>query len=132
MVNEGSGGTPEPNNGSFGGFFQYLSGTSMSTPHVAGIAALLREAHPDWTPAMAKSALMTTSNFTDPVNEGSLTPATPFDVGSGRMALAVAGSPGFVIDETAGKQAVPYLPLDQALPRAPVAPPEAPAPRPRG
>jgi modulator of FtsH protease HflK len=37
-----------------------------------------------------------------------------------------------VIDETAGKQVVPYLPLDQMMPREPVAPSEPPAPRPRG
>ncbi len=48
-----------PGNGGLS--FNLYSGTSMSSPHVAGLAALLKDLHPDWSPMMVKSALMTTA-----------------------------------------------------------------------
>lgn len=69
-----------------GELFQSIMGTSMSSPHVAGALALLKQAHPDWTPAMAKSALMT-SAYQEVLKHDYDTPADPFDVGAGHINL---------------------------------------------
>ena len=67
-----------------GELFQAIQGTSMSSPHVAGLLALLDQAHPDWSPAAAKSALMTTA-YQDVFKEDQVTPADPFDMGAGHV-----------------------------------------------
>ncbi len=71
-----------------GGGSRALSGTSMATPHVAGVAALLRQLHPGWSPAAIKSALMNSA-----VDLG----ADPFQQGAGRIDALAAGTSGVSI-----------------------------------
>jgi subtilisin family serine protease len=77
--------------------FAYLSGTSMATPHVAGVAALLLQAHPEWSPAAIKSALMTSAR--QDVTSGTGV-ARPFDFGAGHIVPNDADNPGLVYDLT--------------------------------
>lgn len=87
--------------------YNVISGTSMSSPHTAGAAALVRAVNPSWTPDQVRSALMTTSFATLPgtgsevhgvFKEDSITPADPFDMGAGRVDLRQAADAGFVLE----------------------------------
>jgi hypothetical protein len=86
-----------------GRLYDNESGTSMATPHISGIAALLMSKHPDWPPMWVKSAIMTTASGTDnkgkPI-QGQTSNATPLDMGSGEVTPAAAFNPGLVYDST--------------------------------
>ncbi|KAA0031741.1 hypothetical protein IC582_011259 [Cucumis melo] len=101
-------GTDEPNY--VGEGFAMISGTSMAAPHIAGIAALVKQKHPNWSPAAIKSALMTTSTTMDrggrplkaqqfsETEAMKLVTATPFDYGSGHVNPRAALDPGLIFD----------------------------------
>ena len=85
--------------------FALLSGTSMATPHVAGIAALIKQRNPTWTPSMIMSAIATTATKYDKngrliMAEGfgiaSLNPSTPLELGSGLVTPGRAIDPGLI------------------------------------
>ena len=77
--------------------WHFISGTSMASPHTAGALALLKAVQPDWSPAEAQSALMTTSERDITDSDG--TEADWFDMGSGRIELRNAAKAGVVLDE---------------------------------
>jgi subtilisin family serine protease len=86
--------------GNAGRDFDLYSGTSMSSPHVAGLAALLKELKPNWSPMMIKSALMTTGY--DVLDGGTPAPNTNpvliFRQGAGHVRPNSAMDPGLVYD----------------------------------
>ncbi len=96
-VNIIAGFTPDAVNATQGENFAYLSGTSMSTPHIAGSAALLLQANPDWSPSALKSSLMTTARQNLTLADGE-TAANPFDFGAGHIVPNDAVDPGLVYD----------------------------------
>jgi subtilisin family serine protease len=78
-----------------------FNGTSMSSPHVAGSAALLKALHPGWSPAQIKSALMTTAyNGPSLLDEDKSTPADPLDYGAGRVQVFNAAQAGLILNES--------------------------------
>ena len=78
--------------------FNLLSGTSMSAPHVAGVAALLKQLHPTWSTAMIKSALMTSAY--DVLDGPGTSPPIIFGQGAGHIKPNSAADPGLVYNNT--------------------------------
>jgi len=73
----------------FGRSYDFYSGTSMSSPHIAGLSLLLRDQHPDWTPMEIKSAMMTTAY-------DHATTKSAFDQGAGFVEPRKFSEPGLV------------------------------------
>eukprot|EP00257_Ricinus_communis_P018498 XP_015577229.2 LOW QUALITY PROTEIN: subtilisin-like protease SBT1.5 [Ricinus communis] len=85
--------------------FNIISGTSMSCPHVSGIAALLKGSHSHWSPAMIKSAIMTTAYTHDQdgnplLEDTTYGVSTAGDMGAGHVDPEKANDPGLVYDMT--------------------------------
>ncbi|KAL0329704.1 UNVERIFIED_CONTAM: Cucumisin [Sesamum radiatum] len=78
-------------------YFNVISGTSMACPHASATAAYVKAAHPDWSPAAIKSAIMTTAYIMDPRRHNDL----EFAYGSGHINPAAALDPGLVFDASA-------------------------------
>ncbi|KAJ4966356.1 hypothetical protein NE237_018205 [Protea cynaroides] len=82
--------------------YAFLSGTSMSCPHVAGVAALLKSLHKDWSPAAIKSAIITTASQTGTDKDviwaegDTQKPANAFDIGGGHVDPNKAANPGLI------------------------------------
>jgi hypothetical protein len=87
-------GVAPPNNN--GKLFDLYSGTSMSSPHIAGIAALFKQLYPTWSPMAIKSALMTTAG--DVLDGPNTNPVVIFRQGAGHVNPNRATNPGLVFD----------------------------------
>ena len=92
--------------------FAMMSGTSMAAPHIAGLAALIKQKFPNFGPSAIGSALSTTASVYDrsggpimaqraysqpDINQS---PATPFDMGSGFVNATAALNPGLIFDSS--------------------------------
>ncbi|KAM1034576.1 hypothetical protein ACFX2A_038838 [Malus domestica] len=92
--------------------FNMVSGTSMSCPHLSGIAALLKSSHPDWSPAAIKSAIMTTTKVNNlgrqSIVDETLKLADIFATGAGHVNPSNAIDPGLIYDINPADY-IPYM-----------------------
>jgi hypothetical protein len=100
-----AGRSPQPWSGAIasgppGDLYMAIAGTSMSSPHAAGVSALVKAAHPSWTPGQIKSALMT-SSIQAVLREDGVAVANPFDTGAGSIRANRAIHPTLTFDESA-------------------------------
>ncbi|TVU12821.1 hypothetical protein EJB05_46483, partial [Eragrostis curvula] len=85
--------------------FGIQSGTSMAVPHVSGLVALLKRLNPTWSPAIIRSALMTTAYFTNNLGDDQritdqyqVAPADNYAMGAGHVNISRAMDPGLAYD----------------------------------
>ncbi|MGZ4111751.1 MAG: S8 family serine peptidase, partial [Tumebacillaceae bacterium] len=74
-------------NASYDKAYARLSGTSMATPHIAGLSLLLKQAHPDWTPFDIRAAL---ANTADEISDENGIQYDVYSQGAGRANVAKA------------------------------------------
>ena len=102
-----------------GDLYMAIAGTSMSSPHAAGVSALVKAAHPTWTPGQVKSALMT-SSIQQVLKPDGVTAADPFNRGPGSIRADRAIDPSLTFDVTAAQYAGlasnPLLRIDANIP----------------
>lgn len=98
--------------------FNSISGTSMSAPHIAGLAALMMQQYPDWSPADVKSAMMTTARDVntagEPIQRNGVD-ASPLDYGSGEVVPSDSYNPGLVYEAGAEEWFEYACAIDQPL-----------------
>jgi subtilisin family serine protease len=83
------------------GDWAFYNGTSMSSPHIAGSAAVLKQLHPSWSPAQIKSALVNTADLVVENAFDASTIVGPMAQGGGRQDLAEANATDAVLWPTA-------------------------------
>lgn len=100
------------NNTNTKSIYDTLSGTSMSSPHLSGVLTLIKSAHPEWSPAAVKSAIMTTADLVNlgnnPIEDERGLHADFFATGAGHVNPLRANDPGLIYDIQPNDY-IPYL-----------------------